>query len=70
MPLHVSTTVVLIIRRSKVYYTASGIVTPVGVMIPVAQQWSKHVDAYNKLIIRTRICALSWSIAKNMVGDI
>ena len=29
MPLHVSSTVVLIIRRSKLYYTASGIVTPV-----------------------------------------
>jgi len=30
MPLRVSSTVVLIIRRSKLYYTASGIVTPVG----------------------------------------
>ena len=30
MPLHVSSTVVLIIRRSKVCYTASGIFTPVG----------------------------------------
>ena len=30
MPLHVSSTVVLIIRRSKLHYTASGIVTPVG----------------------------------------
>ena len=30
MPLHVSSTVVLIVRRSKLYYTASGIVTPVG----------------------------------------
>jgi len=30
MPLHVSSTIVLIIRRSKLYYTASGIVTPVG----------------------------------------
>ena len=30
MILHVSSTVVLIIRRSKLYYTASGIVTPVG----------------------------------------
>jgi len=30
MPLHVSSTVVLIISRSKLYYTASGIVTPVG----------------------------------------
>ena len=30
MPLHVFSTVVLIIRRSKLYYTASGIVTPVG----------------------------------------
>jgi hypothetical protein len=27
MPLHVSSTVVFIIRRSKLYYTASGIVT-------------------------------------------
>ena len=27
---------VLIIRRSKLYYTASGIITPVGVMIPEA----------------------------------
>jgi len=30
MPLHVSNTVVLIIMRSKLYYTASGIITPVG----------------------------------------
>ena len=30
MPLHVSSTIVLIVRRSKLYYTASGIVTPVG----------------------------------------
>ena len=30
MPLHVSSTIVLIIRRSKLYYKASGIVTPVG----------------------------------------
>jgi len=27
MPLHVSSTVVPIIRRSKLYYTASGIIT-------------------------------------------
>ena len=30
MPLHVSEHYVLTIRRSKLYYTASGIVTPVG----------------------------------------
>jgi len=30
MPLHVSSTIVLIIRRSKLYYTASGIVAPAG----------------------------------------
>ena len=30
MPVHVSSSTVLIIRRSKLYYTASGIVTPVG----------------------------------------
>jgi len=30
MPVHVSSTVVLIIRRLKLYYTASSIITPVG----------------------------------------
>jgi len=30
MPVHVSSTVMLIIRGSKLYYTVSGIVTPVG----------------------------------------
>ena len=30
MPLHVSSNVVLNIRRSKLYYTASGIITTVG----------------------------------------
>ena len=30
MPLHVSSTVVLIIRRSGLYYTASGIITTIG----------------------------------------
>jgi hypothetical protein len=49
MPLHVSSTIVLIVRRSefyytasgiitpiKLYYTASGIITPISVMIPEA----------------------------------
>jgi len=30
MPLHVSSTIALIIRGSKLYYTASGVITPVG----------------------------------------
>ena len=30
MSLHVSSTVVLFIRMSNLYYTASGIVTPIG----------------------------------------
>jgi len=29
-----------------------------------AQQFSKRVEEYNKLIKKTRICALSWSVAK------
>jgi len=33
----------LIIRRSKLHYTASGIITPIGVMIP--EMCSKHVEA-------------------------
>jgi len=39
---------VLIIRRSKLHYTASGIVTPIGVTIPEADDehmCSKHVEA-------------------------
>jgi len=51
---------VLIIRRSKLYYTASGIITPIGVM----QFWppddehmcSKHVEAWNKLIVKQILC--------------
>ena len=39
----------LIIRRSKLHYTASGIITPIGVMIPEApddeHMCSKHVEA-------------------------
>jgi len=34
VPLHVSSTVVLIIRRSKLYYTASGIVGPLSTCAP------------------------------------
>jgi len=48
MPLHVSSTVVLIIRRSKLYYTASGIVAPVGGRLV----HRLREEAYNKLIIK------------------
>jgi len=48
MPLHVRANVV-IIRRSKLHYTASGIIKPIGVMIPEApddeHMCSKHVEA-------------------------
>jgi len=55
MPLHVSNTVVLIIRRLKLYYTASGIVTPC--------RWHK-ILFYNKFIIvlymfRALLCSSS-----------
>jgi len=43
---------VLIMRRSKLYYTASGIVTRVGSR-PVhrfREDFSQPVDAFNKLI--------------------
>ena len=48
----------LIIRRSKFYYTASGSVTPVGDR-PVHRL---KEDIYFK----TRICALSWLITKKV----
>jgi len=47
---------VLIIRRSKLHYTASGIVTPIGVTIPEADDehmCSKHVEAWNKTYFET-----------------
>ena len=101
---------VLIIRRSKLHYTASGIITPINIykdqmyyynwviscdmfrplngrnMSPdiayidrcddtrgcVKQFWppddehmcSKHVDAWNKLIVKQKVCASSWLITE------
>ena len=45
MPLHVSSTIVLIIRRSKLYYTASGIVTPVGTQVDTGSSQPVHRTA-------------------------
>ena len=58
---------VLMVRRSKLYFTASGIITPIGVMIPevvlynfdllTMSTWcSKHVEAWNKLIVKQILC--------------
>jgi len=101
---------VLIIRRSKLHYTASGIITPIGgrlvycvddclvcrsicSCIPdrhlhtvhetatyrcddnrscVMQFWppddehmcSKHVEAWNKLLVKQKFCTSSWLITK------
>jgi len=59
---------VLIVRRSKLYYTASGIITPIGGR-PVHRlreddehMCSKHVEAWNKLIIK--FSAPSWLILR------
>ena len=40
----------LIIRRSKLYFTTSGIITPIGVMIP-------EVVKYNFDLLMISICA-------------
>ena len=64
----------LIIRRSKLHYTASGIITPICVMIPggcVMQFWppddehmcSKHAEARNKTYCET-FCVSSWLITE------
>ena len=39
---------VLIIRRSKLHYTESGIITPIGVIGDDEHMCSKHVQALNK----------------------
>ena len=67
MPLHVSSTCAYH-QEVKIVYTASGIITHIGVIIPecddtrgcVMQFWppddehmcSKHVEAWNKLIVK------------------
>ena len=86
---------VFIIRRPKLHYTASGIITPIGVHHQevkialhslwhhhtyrcddtrgcVMQFWppddehmcSKHVEAWNKLIVKQTFCASSWLITE------
>ena len=71
---------VLIIRRSKLHYTASGIITPNrcdGTRGYVIQFWppddehicSKHVEAWNKLIVKQKFCASRWLITEiNILG--
>jgi len=46
---------VLIIRRSKLYYTVSGIITPIGGR-PARDEHmcSKHVEARNELIVKQK----------------
>jgi len=57
---------VLIIRRSKLRYTTSGIITPIGVMMPDDDEHmcTKHVEAWNKLIVKQTFCASSWLITE------
>ena len=72
---------VLIIMRSKLHYTASGIITPIGGRLmhetatyrcdvmqflpPVDEHMcSKHVEAWNKLIVKQTFCASSWLITE------
>ena len=40
MPVHVSSTIVLIIRRLKLYYTATGIITPKKVIGLMLLNWN------------------------------
>ena len=51
---------VLIIRRSKLHYTASGIITPIGVMRPEAVKCNYH-HTYSWLITEINIfkCTVS-----------
>jgi len=69
---------VLIIRRSKMHYTAYSIITPIGVNRCddtrgcVMQFWPpdvehmcpKHVEAWNKLTVKQKFCASSWLITE------
>jgi len=56
---------VLIIRRSKLHYTASGIITPIGVMIPEAvkqilctkfvKYWNKYTEMHGQQNVKISI---------------
>jgi len=50
MPLHVSSTVVLIIRTSKLYYTVSGIIT--------LCRWPSGAQILSELVHRTATCSV------------
>jgi len=80
---------VLIIRRSKLHYSASGIIKPIGGRLVhetatyrcddttgwVMQFWppddehkcSKHVEAWNELIVKQKFCVSSWSITEIII---
>ena len=60
MPLHVSSTVVLIIRRSKLYHTAPGIITPVGGR-PVRRSQPVHRTA-TYMCGDTRCCIIKFDL--------
>jgi hypothetical protein len=64
---------VLIIRTSKLHYTASGIITPIGVMIGCTMQFLPPDDEHMVLetcrgmkwtYYKTKFCASSWLITK------
>jgi len=80
---------VLIIRRSKLHYTASGVITTIGgrpvhrlretatyrcddTRCCIIQFWppddehmcSKHVEAWNKIIVKQKFCASIWLITE------
>ena len=91
---------VLIIRRSKLHYTASGFITPIGGRLVhrvlsqpvhematyrcddtrgcVTQLWLpddehmclKHVEAWNKLIVKQKLCASSWLITEININQV
>jgi len=53
MPLYMFRAHVLIIRRSKLHYTASGIITPIGVMIQIlyiklVKYWDKYIEMHGQ----------------------
>jgi len=59
MPIHVSSNV-LIIRRSKLLYIASGIITPIGVMIQIlciklVKYWDKYTEMHGQQNVKIKI---------------
>ena len=67
-PLHVTSTVLLIISRSQLFYTASGIVTPVGGRPVRTGRPPAECDDTRCCIIQFDLLMMSTTVLETFIG--